>query len=179
MFENIFNTGYIKYDLAKFYYEALTNNYNLDYNRIHNLLKSKQFTKNTLFFTLAEIESNKDGVKYYKELDKINIKDPVLRSYMQNLKAKSFYINVQNYRDQMGELMCYWTLKFSENKEVLGLKLVNAKDLFFNYVSSYKKYVGSTSYSSDDNAVFDFYASSGTGDCDKEAAKAAWTNLKL
>lgn len=180
MFEKVFNEGYLKYDLAQIYYEVLLNNYNVDYDRIHILLKDKPFTKNTLFFSLAELEANNSGIKYYKEIEKITIEDSVLKSFVENIKSKSFYIDVQKYASKIDELMCYWTPKFLENKEVLGLKIMRSRKLFFNYVLAYKKYLENTSYSSDENAVFDFYNTSGARpNCNSKAAKAAWLNFKL
>ena len=157
MFEKIFNEGYFKYDLVCSYYEVLLNNYDADTEKIRKKLNDSGLLTKSLFFRLAELEQTYTGLQYYVELSKINIEDSLLKAFMENIKGKSFYVGVQNEPEIMANLMKYWTPVFIKNKKTLGLKIIKSKKLFFNYSTSYKRYIANTSYSNDDNTIFDFY----------------------
>lgn len=179
MLEKIFNENYIKYDLVQLYYEVLLNNYNADIDRIHILIEKKGFSKSSNYFELVELESNNNGLAYYKKLEKYSLEDPILKAYLENSKAKSFYIDVQNFSQAMTPLMCYWTTNLSENKKLLGMNIIKAKSIFFNYSLAFKKYQSNTSYSGDNNAVWDFYLKSNNDQCNLKEAEATWKKLKV
>ena len=130
-------------------------------------------------FKLAELVHNFDGIDFFIRLEDIPIKDQVLKAYIQNIKSKSFYISVQNYPTVINDLMCYWTKQFVKNDETLGLKILKAKSLFFDYIKSYQEFLVSTSYSNDENAVYDFYNQQYDQEYEKsqDICKAAWDTL--
>ena len=130
-------------------------------------------------FKLAELVHNFDGIDFFIRLENIPIKDQVLKAYIQNIKSKSFYISVQNYPTVINDLMCYWTKQFVKNDETLGLKILKAKSLFFDYIKSYQEFLVSTSYSNDENAVYDFYKQQYGPEYEKsqDICKAAWDTL--
>lgn len=180
MLEKVFNENYIKYDLVQLYYEVLLNNYNADIDRIHILIQKKGFSKISNYFELVELELNNDGLSYYKKLDKYSKEDPILMAYLENSNAKSFYVDVQNFRQVMSSLMCYWTNNLSENKKLLGMNIIKAKSIFFNYSQAFKKYQSNTSVTGDNNAIWDFYlGDTNFSKCNLNEAEAVWKKFKV
>lgn len=156
MLEKVFNEGYVKYDLVYKYYDVLFNNYDGDDALIKQKI-SQGALKDKQTITLVEIDYNYNGVEYYNKLNKIKIEDSILKSYLENKKAKNFYIDVQKYVDKMSELMSQWTPIFAENEKKLGKRIIKTKPLFFDYIKTVKSYFESTSYSNDENYVWNFY----------------------
>ena len=157
MFEKVFREGYYKYDLVYMYYDVLLNNYDADTGLIRKKLDEEEIFSKSIFFKLVEMEYTVNGTDYYIQLSKINIPDSVLKAFMENIRCKSFYIDVQKDTEMMPCLINYWSDIFLENKTTLGLKIIKTKKMFFDYPAAYKRYISNTSYSGDDNTVFDFY----------------------
>lgn len=178
MLEKVFKEGYIKYDLVYKYYDVLFNNNDGDDDLIkqkisQGILKDNQLTK------LVELDYNYSGVEYYIKLNKINIIDPFLKAYMENKKAKTFFVDVQKYGDKMMSLMAYWYPIFDKNEKKLGKRMIKSKPLFFDYGKTVKAYIENTSYTSDENYVWKFYSESFFV-LHQEAVKTApevWKNL--
>lgn len=177
LFDKIFALEYYKYDLAYLYYEVLLNNYNSDIERIAIKLKGSKFYTQSNYFKLAEMEHNLTGIDYFIKLSKVEINDNDLKAFMENVKAKSFYVSVQSY-PSMNDLIGFWTPIFVQNQKTLGLKINKAKRLFFDYSSTYKRYLSNTSYSNDENTVFNFYQNSYTQkENDIKKCRRAWEQL--
>jgi hypothetical protein len=174
MFEKIFNDGYFKYDLIYKYYEVLLNNYNGDVDRIEILINQKNYSKDNIMFKLAELEHNENGVEYYIKLNRMLVQDTILKSFMENIKIKSFYIDVQKYGVDMNDLIGYWTPIFLKNDKVLGSRIINSKRFFFDYSSTWKRYVSNTSYSNDENTVHSFYKSTITN---QKTSTKVWSRI--
>jgi len=156
MLEKVFKEGYIKYDLVYKYYDVLFNNYDGDDDLIKQKI-SQGALKDNLLTKLVELDYNLKGIEYYIKLDKIKIENPLLKSYMENKKVKNFYVDVQNYRGEMTEIMNYWTPIFAQNEKKLGKRIIKTKPLFFDYNRTVKTYFESTSVSNDENYIWNFY----------------------
>ncbi len=178
MLEKVFKEGYIKYDLVYKYYDVLFNNYDGDDEVISKKLAQGSL-KNDLLIKLVELDYNYSGVEYYIKLGKINISDPLLKAYMENKKAKTFFVDVQKYDNKMMSIMAYWSPIFDKNDKKLGKRMIKSKPLFFDYGKTVKAYFENTSYSSDENYVWKFYSES-YFEGQQEAVKAApdvWNKL--
>ncbi len=156
MLDNVFKEGYVKYDLVYKYYDVLFNNYDGDDDLINKKISKSALNGNQLV-TLVNIDYNNSGVEYYTKLNNIKIENPILKSYLENKKAKNFYIDVQKYGDKMDEIMSKWTPIFAQNEKNLGKRIIKAKPLFFDYIKTVKSYFENTSYSNDENYVWNFY----------------------
>ncbi len=156
MLDNVFKEGYVKYDLVYKYYDVLFNNYDGDDDLINKKISKSALNGNQLV-TLVNIDYNNSGVEYYTKLNNIKIENPILKSYLENKKAKNFYIDVQKYGDKMNEIMSKWTPIFAQNEKNLGKRIIKAKPLFFDYIKTVKSYFENTSYSNDENYVWNFY----------------------
>ena len=180
MLEKIFKEGYIKYDLVFMYYEVLFNNYNGDNERINRKIDGSNLKSDNLIRQLVELDYNNSGINYYIKLNKFNIQDSVLRAFMENNKAKTFYIDSQKY-PEMIDLIKFWSPKMSQNEKLLGVRLIKAKSLFFSYNNAYKKYLLNTSYTNDENAIWQFYNQSNgyTTENDEERKSVANTWSKM
>jgi TolB-like protein len=157
MFEKVFEEGYIKYDLVYKYYDVLFNNYDGDDDLIKQKI-SQGALKDNLLTKLVELDYNLSGIEYYIRLDKIKIDDPLLKAYLENKKAKTFYVDVQKYgTDKMKSIMAFWTPIFDINEKKMGKRMIKTKPLFFDYNKTVKTYFESTSHSNDENYVWNFY----------------------
>jgi len=179
MLENIFKEGYIKYDLVYMYFEVLFNIYNGDSEQINHKKDGSNLKSDNLIRQLVELDYNNSGINYYIKLDKFKIQDSVLRAFMENNKAKIFYIDVMKYPES-GDLMKFWIPKMSQNEKLLGMRLIKAKSLFFNYNNAYKKYLLNTSYTNDENAIWRFYNTNSfiaKNDEERKSAENSWLKL--
>ena len=158
MYINLFNAGYIKLDLAIQFYETIYNNYDGDEDKINQLISNLTLEDKTMI-SLARSLFTYSGINYYKNINYIPINNNVLKAYIQNIKAKSFYIDVQNYMQNpnYNGLMDYWTYQFYDNHKKMGIKLIKIKNQFFDYNQAVKDYYNGTSYGGGDPTVFDFY----------------------
>ena len=181
MLKEVFFAGYYKYDLAYMYYETLLNNYFADIDLIDEKLNKDNFSKDNIYFIIAKYEHLYEGVEYYISLSSLKIKNPILKAYVENIKAKSFYISVQDYSSTiMGEIMCYWNNNFINNEKIMGLRILKSKNLFFNYTQSYNRYISNTSYSNDANTIFKFYANNQSqkmNNLPNDECEKAWVSL--
>ena len=180
MLEKIFKEGYIKYDLVSMYYEVLFNNYNGDTERINQKIDGSYLKSDNLIRQLVELDYNNSGINYYIKLEKFKIQDSVLRAFMENNKAKTFYVDSQKY-PEMTDLIKFWSPKMSQNEKLLGVRLIKAKPLFFSYNNAYKKYLLNTSYTNDENAIWRFYNQQNgyTAENDEERKSVANIWLKM
>jgi len=181
MLEKIFKEGYIKYDLVSMYYEVLFNNYNGDTERINQKIDGSYLKSDNLIRQLVELDYNNSGINYYIKLEKFKIQDSVLRAFMENNKAKTFYVDVQKY-PEMQDLMKFWSPKMSQNEKLLGVRLIKAKPLFFSYNNAYKKYLLNTSFTNDENAIWRFYnqnspAFIAQNDEERKSAANSWSKI--
>ncbi len=175
MLEKVFKEGYVKYDLVYKYYDVLYNNYNGDVDLIKNKLGRSVLNNNQLL-KLVELDYNFSGVEYLIKLDNINISDPLLKAYLENKKAKTFYVDVQKYADKMSPLMAHWGSIFGKNEKQMGKRIIKCKKLFFDYNKTVKSYFEGASATNDENYIWKFYSSSFDSQAEKDGKKV-WKNL--
>lgn len=158
MYVNLFNSGYIKLDLAIQFYETLYNNYDGEEDKINQVIDKLSLEDKTMI-NLARLLFTYSGVKFYKNISNVQIKNDILKAYVQNLKAKSFYSDVQylNKNPNYNGFFDYWTYQFYDNHKKMGLKLIKIKSQFFDYNQAVKDYYNGTSYGGGEPTVFDFY----------------------
>lgn len=181
MLLRVFRAGYIKYDLMAKYYDVLFNNYNGDEERINRVIQDNKLSENE-YMKLVIVEANTKGLAFYVKLDDMTISNPLIRAYLENSKAKSFFVDVQYVgNDQMMKLMAYWATRMISNEEMLGRKIIKTKSLFFDYPAAYKSYVSNSSHTNDENGIWQFYnpkTYTPTSSIKPDVAKAAWEKYK-
>lgn len=59
------------------------------------------------------------------------------------------------------------------------MNIIKAKSIFFNYSQAFKKYQSNTSYSGDNNAVWEFYLKWNNNKCNLKEAEAVWEKFKV
>jgi TolB-like protein len=158
MYVNLFNSGYIKLDLAIQFYETIYNNYDGDEDKI-NLVIDKLTLEDKTMINLAKLLFTHSGMKFYRNISNAQINNDILKAYVQNIKAKSFYSDVQylNQNPNYQGFFDYWTYQFYANHKKMGIKLIKIKNQFFDYNQAVKDYYNGTSYGGGDPTVFDFY----------------------
>ena len=158
MYVNLFNSGYIKLDLAIQFYETIYNNYDGDEEKVNQVVTKLTLEDKTMI-NLAKLLFTYSGIKFYKNISNIQIKNDILKAYVQNIKAKSFYSDGQflNQNPNYKGFFDYWTYQFYDNHKKMGIKLIKVKNQFFDYNQAVKDYYNGTSYGGGDPTVFDFY----------------------
>jgi TolB-like protein len=158
MYVNLFNCGYIKLDLAIQFYETIYNNYDGDEEKVNQVITKLTLEDKTMI-NLAKLLFTYSGIKFYKNLSNIQIKNDILKAYVQNIKAKSFYSDGQylNQNPNYERFFDYWTYQFYDNHKKMGIKLIKVKNQFFDYNQAVKDYYNGTSYGGGDPTIFDFY----------------------
>ena len=157
MLEKVFREGYIKYDLVYKYYDVLFNNYDGENDLIKKKLSQSILINNPLLL-LAELDYNYSGIEFYIKLAKIKLESPLLKAYLENKKAKSFYSDVQKFGKGMTTIMAHWSPIFSQNELLLGKKIIKTKYMFFDYKIAQKSYLEGSSFTSDENYIWHFYS---------------------
>lgn len=155
LFDSVVAKGLLKYDLLHRFYESLFYVYKGDLAAVDDKLQSAGLSDNQLM-ALAKIDFLYKGVDYYKELSRLTFDDPLLRSFGENLKAKSLLADLNHYYLYESYALEYWIPVMRRNQEALGKNLINIRDLFFDFQGSYRNYLNVTTHHGDEHFVWEW-----------------------
>lgn len=155
MLDSAISEGQIKYDLLYRYYESLFYVHKGDLIKIDEKITSSGLSENPLM-KLAKIDFLHKGIDFYKELDLLNFDDPLIKSFGQNLKAKSLLADLNHYYLYESYALEYWVPILRKNQEALGKNLININSFFFDYQGSYRNYLNLTTHHGDEHFVWDW-----------------------
>ena len=126
MFNEIFKTNYIKYDLAYKYYESMFYNYAGDLNKILNKINGLN-KKAKLFCELAGVDYNSKGFDFFTSLEKYSDVDQKLKLFLIRKRSHGF-VGIQN---QVGYKRIYnYVMTMMERSEELTRNISEIRYLF-------------------------------------------------
>lgn len=139
LFETFLSKGPMPIDILARYYEALF------YDKMGNREAVKTHLGEAGLYEnprirVAELAALSTGVPYYAELEKLNISDPLLLAYAQNLKSGTLYADAASYGPYGAYIEAYWSVQFSRNQSKIGLKLEKLQDYFLDYPAAVNEF---------------------------------------
>lgn len=171
--DSVFAKKYIRYDLLRHYYEVVFHNYSGKQDSIKWKMSTAGLTSHPLL-KLAELDFLYDGLDFYVALSKVDLGDPLLLAFAENMKARSLQADLNHYDHYESYVMNYWIPRMRRNEEMLGKNLVTIRRIFFDYPTSVKHYQEGSTHPEDGHTIWGWHSYDPKG---QKTADYLWNRL--